>query len=340
MKHYAIAGTGSIGCLLGGYLSHAGYDTTMISAFRPESAAFLRENGLTIGDLADGRELFHTDMKASYIGDLDGAQFDVILLALKSNDLAATVPQLLPHLAPDGFFVTFENGINEDLLIPIAGRERVVIGSTFAGGKLASPGKMYSHEGFLVVGELDGTITERVKELGAVLECCRPTVVSDHARAYQWEKMGRVCLSVPSACISGLFLGDVFTEPRLQKLFACLALEIFAVAEQDGCPMDSLENKTRADWQAVRDGRLTGLEGRDEGAWPPGIVDAYTSDMKKGLPLEVGFTNGAVSRLGRTYGVPTPANDKIVAIISDIEAGRRKPGFDNVAEILYDCGVN
>lgn len=337
MKRIAIAGTGSIGCLLGGYLAHAGHDVTMISAFRPESAAHLRAHGLIIGDLSTHEDLFHTDVKAAFIDDLADERFDIVMLAVKSNDLEATAPKLAPFLSETGYFVTFENGINEDLLIPLVGAERVVIGSTFAGGHLSEPGHMFSHDGFFVVGELDGTLTDRVRELGELIECCRPTVVSDHARAYQWEKMGRVCLSVPSACISGLFLGDVFMEPRLQKQFALLALEIFAVAEKDGCVMESLENKTRSEWQDVAAGRLTGLEGRDASGWAPGIVDAYTSDMRKGLPLEIGFTNGSVSRLGRKYGVPTPANDRIVALIRDIEAGRRTPGFELVDEVVRAC---
>lgn len=337
MNKIAIAGTGSIGCLLGGYLAHAGHDVTMISAFRPESAAFLREHGLTIGDLPTHEDLFHTDIQAAFIDDLADERFDIIMLAVKFNDLDTTVPKLLPHLTQDGYFVTFENGINDDLLLPMVGAGRLVGGSTFAGGHLSEPGHMFSHEGFFVVGELDGTLTERVRALGALLECCRPTVVSDHVRAYQWEKMGRVCLSVPSACISGLFLGDVFMEPRLQKQFALLALEIFAVAEKDGCPMDSLENKSRDEWRDVAAGRLTGLEGRDASGWAPGIVDAYTADIRKGLPLEIGFTNGSVSRLGRKHGVPTPANDRIVELIRDIEAGRRAPGFELVEEVIRAC---
>lgn len=341
MKKYAVVGTGSIGSLLGAYLSHGGYDVTMISAFRRERAAFLRENGLSIGDLAaaDDQVLFHTDIKAAALSELGGEIFDVMLLALKSNDLEAVLPKLTKHLAPDGFVVTFQNGINEEAIIPIVGKERVVIGSTFAGGHLDTPGLMRSHEGFFVVGEMDGRITDRVRELGEVLECCRPAIVSEKARAYQWEKMGRVCLSVPSACISGLFLGDVFMELRLQKLFAWLALEIMAVAEADGFPMETLENKSHREWEEVAAGTLTGLENRDPGHWAPGIVDAYTSDIRKGLPLEIVNTNGAVSRLGRRYGVPTPANDEIVRCIQGIEAGTETPGFHLVDRVLSVCGA-
>lgn len=335
MKKYAVVGTGSIGSLLGGYLSHGGYDVTMVPTFSREKADTLQRAGLWMGSLDPNDDTkFHTDIKAKFIDDLDQERFDVVLLAVKSNDLVQATEKIAPHLAEDGFVVTFQNGINEEFLIPIVGQDRVVAGSSFAGGHLEDDGHMYSHEGFFVVGELDGSVTARVKELAEVLDCCKPTEVSDHIRAYQWEKMGRVCLSIPCACISGLYLGDVFMEPRLQKLFAHLALEVMAVAGADGCPMDTLEGKSRQEWRDVADGKLTGLENRDDGAWPPGIVDAYTADVQRGRPLEIVNTNGAVSRLGRRYGLLTPANDLIVQCVLDIRNGKAVRGFHLVNNIL------
>lgn len=334
MKKFAVVGTGSIGSLLGGCLSYSGYDTTMIPAFVPSQAQLLTEKGMIISSMEPGDNTqFHTPIKAVFIDDLSQERFDVILLALKSNDLETVVPKLVPYLAKDGYVVTFQNGINEEFLIPILGEKNIIAGSTFAGGHLIEPGHMATHSGQLYIGELDGTITQRLKELQKVLSCCKDTIATDHIRSYQWEKMGRVCLSVPSACISGLFLGDVFMELRLQKLFARLALEIFHVAAADGYPMDSLENKSRQEWQDIADGRLTGLEGRDE-HWPPNIVDAYTADIQKGRPLEIVNTNGAVSRLGKRYGIPTPANDRIVLCVQGIAEGRLKPGFHLVDYVM------
>ena len=335
MKKYAVVGTGAIGSLLGGYLSHAGYDVTMVPTFSREKVNTLQRSGLWMGSLDPNDDTkFHTDIKAKFIDDLGEERFDVVLLAVKSNDLVPATKKIALHLAQNGFVVTFQNGINEEFLIPIVGPHGVVAGSSFAGGHLEDDGHMYSHEGFFVIGELDGSVTPRVTELAEVLNCCKHTKVSNHIRAYQWEKMGRVCLSVPCACVSGLYLGDVFMEPRLQKLFAHLALEVMAVAEADGCLMDTLEGKSRQEWRDVAVGKLTGLENRDDGAWPPGIVDAYTADIQRGRPLEIVNTNGAVSRLGRRYEVNTPANDLIVQCVLDIRDGKATRGFHLVNHIL------
>ena len=36
-------------------------------------------------------------------------------------------------------------------------------------------------------------------------------------------------------------------------MFALLALELFAVAEADGCPRTTVEEKTQEEWAAIRD---------------------------------------------------------------------------------------
>jgi 2-dehydropantoate 2-reductase len=336
MKKSAVVGTGSIGSLVGGYLIRGGEDVTMISAFQRDKAQLLREQGLRVTGNGDD---FHVAVNAAYLGDLpQEEQFDVIFLALKSNDLAEVVPKLLPHLKEDGCLVSLQNGINEDYLISQAGAKRVVAGTTFAGGHLVTPCHMESHEGFFRVGEVDGTVNARTEEIAAMLRKVRPSEATPEIRGYQWDKLARVCLSVPSAAISGLYLGDVFMERRLQKLFALLALELFAVAEADGSPRETVENKTRDEWIKVRDGQLTGLEGRDD-HWPPNIVDAYTMDIRAGRPLEIGFTNGAVVRLGQRYGVPTPINAFMVDTILKIEAGTETRGFHQVKKALALAGL-
>ena len=337
MKKCAVAGTGSIGSLVGGYLSRAGVDLTMIAAFRREKAEQLNRTGLR---MTGNGEDFRTPVKAAFLDDLSPEeQFDIVFLAVKSNDLENVVPRLLPHLKEDGCFVTLENGINEEYLASQAGAERVVAGTTFAGGRMVAPDHMESHEGHFYVGELTGEITPRVKEIAELLSCCRPAEATEHIRSYQWDKLARVCLSVPCACISGLHLGSVFMEPRLQKLFALLALELFAVAEADGSPRETVEEKTKQEWTDVLEGRLTGLEGRTDD-WPPGIVDAYTSDIQKGRPLEIGFTNGAVVRLGQRYGIPTPINEIVMNTVFSIEAGRETRGFHNVERALSLAGYS
>ena len=54
-------------------------------------------------------------------------------------------------------------------------------------------------------------------------------------------------------------------------------------------------------------------------------------DLERGKKTEIQMINGYVSAMGRKYGVPTPFNDLVVKIITDIEEGRRRAEFGNLA---------
>ena len=102
-------------------------------------------------------------------------KIDVLLISVKSNDTAAVLKLLMPHMAEDFVVMSLQNGINEDVIIPIAGRERTVAGVSYTGGVLLRPGYAAGHDGYFVIGELDGTKTARIKELAEVLGAVKPT---------------------------------------------------------------------------------------------------------------------------------------------------------------------
>lgn len=328
----AVAGTGAIGALMGSYLTKAGYDVTMLSVARPEQAALLNELGLTMEGCGD---TFHTPIQAAYAPDLpEGTRFDLIFLTMKSNQLIQAMPVLSAHLAPGGVFVPMENGINDDLLAQFVPQEQIVTCVTFAGGAQLAPGRYMNHDGEFFVGSRSGALSPQVEAVARIAGSVRRTTAVDNIRSLQWDKLGRVCLSVPTATVSGLFLGDVFTHPDTQRFFACLALELFDVALADGCPRETIEERTRAEWLEIKTGAKTGLERAGEfQAWPPGIVDAYTSDIRKGLPLEIDYTNGRVVALGKRRGVPTPANEALLAAVHDIARGTRTASLTLLREL-------
>ena len=55
--------------------------------------------------------------------------------------------------------------------------------------------------------------------------------------------------------------------------------------------------------------------------------------LEKGRPTEIDIMNGYISSKGREYGVPTPVNDSLTAIIKEIEAGRRPLTKKNLRDV-------
>jgi len=48
---------------------------------------------------------------------------------------------------------------------------------------------------------------------------------------------------------------------------------------------------------------------------PPGMTSSMHNDLERGNRLEVGWLSGAVVRLGRDAGIPTPANRAVYAAL-------------------------
>ena len=62
-----------------------------------------------------------------------------------------------------------------------------------------------------------------------------------------------------------------------------------------------------------------------------GINTAGIATIIASLGVGVGMAvNGAVANFGAKFGVPTPLNSKVTALIHDIEDGKLKPSFDNL----------
>ena len=340
----AVVGTGVIGTIAGGFLTLAGHDVTIVPAFRRHAAEILRRDGITIQ--YEG-ETFRTPVKAVFIDDIPaGERFDLVLITGKSNDTEVMTRKMLPHMGPDSVISSLQNGINEDVIIPLAGRERVVPCVCFTGGFSAGPGQVENHPGFLVVGELDGAETPRVRELAKVLSDIKPTEISPDIMRRRWEKLAEISMGVPLACASGYhqFCGN--DDKRMQRLFARIACESFGVARACGYELERISMLTEPEARLLASKDVPELGDRlahhpmakDE---PPegatglaALVDAYTADIRKGAPLEIGYANGYIVKKGKELGVPVPAQEAVVNMVFEIQRGERKADKNNLDELI------
>ena len=339
-KKIAVAGTGVIGTLAGGYLTLGGYDVTVIPMFRRKAAELLRDRGIRI---TFNGTVYSTPVKAVHIDDLaEDDIFDLVLLTGKSNDTETAVRKTLPHLAADGIVTSMQNSINEDVIIPLVGSSRVVPCVCFTGGCALEPGVVENHDGFLIVGELDGSDTPRVRELAEVMSAIKPTTVSDNIMQKRWEKLAEICMGVPLACVSGYhqFCGN--DDKRMQRLFARTACETFKVARACGYELPQIGFMSEPEMQQLAVGNVPELSDRmahhpmaqeepPEGATGlAALVDAYTADIKKGLPLEIDYANGYVIKKGRELNIPTPTHQAVVDMVHQVERGELAPQKSNL----------
>ena len=117
---YAIYGAGSLGTVLGAYLTKNGVDIELVNRNRAHVAA-LQKSGAHI----TGAVEMTVPVKALLPEEMAG-EYGVIFLLTKQLENDKTAAFLKPFLGRDGVLVTLQNGIPEPGLAEILGQDRVI----------------------------------------------------------------------------------------------------------------------------------------------------------------------------------------------------------------------
>jgi len=167
MPKITIVGCGAIGGLAGFYMVRAGEPVWFVDQ-NADHVRAIRERGISVngfyGTMAVGPQPACTPSEISE--PLDG----LVFLACKSQATDAAIRSIAPHLAPSACVVSLQNGMNEDSIAAVVGRERTIGALPDYGGAYLDPGVLEAvHEGTVYVGELDGAVTPRVREAARLL---------------------------------------------------------------------------------------------------------------------------------------------------------------------------
>ncbi len=126
-------------------------------------------------------------MRAALPADVTG-HYRRIVLAVKAHHTQEATRQLMPHLAEDGYVLSAQNGLNELVIAGLVGERRTMGCFVNFGADYLGPGRIIrGNRAAVVVGELDGAMTDRVREMHALLRELEPdAVLTDDIFAYLW----------------------------------------------------------------------------------------------------------------------------------------------------------
>jgi 2-dehydropantoate 2-reductase len=167
-------GAGAIGGCAGAWLKRAGHDVTFVDVV-PEHVAAIRTQGLRITGPV---EEFSVVTPAFVPEELSGT-WQHIFLAVKAQHTAVATRALTLHLAQDGYVLSLQNGLNENIIQRIVGRDRTIGAFVNYGADWMAPGEvMFGNRGAVVLGELDGAMTPRLAALHAVMRDFEPDAIT------------------------------------------------------------------------------------------------------------------------------------------------------------------
>jgi 2-dehydropantoate 2-reductase len=262
-----------------------------------------------------------------------------IVLAVKAHHTADAVRALQPHLAADGSVLSAQNGLNELEIAQVIGRERTVGCFVNFGADWLGPGRiLFGNRAAVAVGELDGSLTPRVQDYLRLLQIFDPNaVVTPNIWGYLWGKLGYGAILFATA-LTNESMSDNLGSKRHFPVFRGLGREVMAVARARGVEplgfngFDPAAFMPEADEAAARRSVAAMEEfNRHTAKTHSGIWRDLAVRKRK---TEVDAQIAIIAPLGREAGVDTPLLQKLVALIHDIEDGRRAQSWETLDALL------
>lgn len=327
----AVLGAGSLGTIAGAYMAAGGQDVELIDVYQAHVDA-LNQSGAKITGTTD----FQAKVKAITPDDMSGT-YDLVLLLTKQLYNDSVLQNLLPFLGDDSVVLSLQNGIPEEKVASIVGRERVIAGSVEFGATFMEPGissltTEYSHfkSYAFQIGELNGERTERIQRIKTILDLVGGTHISDNLVGTKWSKLLiNNAFSGLSAALNTEFGGVLDHEVSVVSA-AHIADETIKVGHANGvtfAPMNgfdlaSLEIQSEEDLPA----RVQTLRGFMKSSRR--LKASMLQDLEKKRKTEIDDINGVVPRLAKGKGILTPYNDLVVQLVKKAEATQSVPDFD------------
>jgi 2-dehydropantoate 2-reductase len=301
----AVMAAGAVGGYFGGRMAAVGHDVAFIARGAHRDA--IRRDGLKIESALGDLHLKNVNVTddPKQVGPVE-----VVLFAVKLWDTETAGEQTRPLVGPESRVITLQNGVDSvERLAPIRGEEAVIAGATYVVTTIAKLGVIH-HTGTTArihCGRLDkrpdAILAGYVEQMKAanIDITLRENMLVDI-----WKKFMLLSGTSGMTASTRKSLGLIREDADMRALLFKLMHETTAVGRAAGIDLPE-------DFAMELD--------RSIAAFPPTMKASMANDLEAGRPLELDWLAGKVVALGRKYGVPTPAQEAVYAILKPYRTG-------------------
>ena len=299
-----VLGAGAVGCYFGGMLARAHHDVTFIA--RPERAAALNASGLELDCKA-----FHETVKVRASSDLSVlSDADLVLLSVKSLDTERTMADVKSTLPSRAVILSLQNGIaNTDIASKIVANPVYAAVVYVAAGMVGHRTMKHHGRGELLIGDMKESALgdeQNLKEICKLFETADvPCTISPQIKREMWLKFLVNCSFNAISGIGQIPYGEMVKSPGIVKLIEEITQEFLAIAALEHV------NITLAEALAANESIATTMVTQ---------ISSTAQDLSKGKMTEIDFLNGYIVELGKRYGVATPYNESVNALVKMLES--------------------
>jgi 2-dehydropantoate 2-reductase len=316
-----VIGAGGVGGYFGGILARSGHHVTLLA--RGEHLRTILSRGLELRTPTAEDTIGTVAVEIVPVRATDDADAlpvaDLVIVAVKSYSLLDIAPAVQRLALLGGAVLPLLNGVDAADRLAGSGvrRDALLGGTTVISVARAAPGVIVRRSPFqrITLGQLRGgrsrdeqhgttesptSMPRIVRIANAFRQAGVETKISAHIEVELWHKLIFLAAMAAACGMARQDVGTVRKAPLGPLLIERAVTEIVAVARANGIPVDP----------GIAAQSIAAID-----ALPAAMRPSFLLDLERGGPTELDILSGAVSRLGRELGVPTPIHDTAVATL-------------------------
>ena len=295
----AIIGSGAMGSVYGGILAEAGNEVHLIDIFE-EHINKINEHGLCI--VENGQERYIKNISATMDAKQVGA-VDLAIVFVKSTITDIGVKQNKDVIGENTIVLTLQNGLgNIEKINKLVNLNQIIAGTSANGASMIEPGKInHAGNGGTIIGEIDGSITTRIRELKTLLDLEKlgPCTISENVMGLIWDKLLVNAGVNPLTALTGLKNGQLLDFEESTQILEELVNEGIEVAKALGIKLsytnsDNCKGVCRA---------------------TSNNTSSMLADVQNQRRTEIMNINGMLVKEGRKLNIKTPVNELMTNLV-------------------------
>ena len=300
----AIFGVGAMGSVYAALFAEAGHEVYGVDVWAEHVDAINRD-GLRLEGASGDRTV--SGIRATQDGASVG-HCDLYVLATKASGVGPAAQTIAPIMGPESMVITIQNGLGAgERIAQFMPTDRVLLGVADGfGASMKGPGHAHHNAMNLIrLGEMDGGISDRLQQITGVWRQAGFKVKAfDDIDQLIWGKY--ICNSTFSGpcTVFNCTLGELMANPDWWEIGKGCALEVYALGRHKGIDFnfdDPIEY-------------VTAFGNKMPDARPSMLLDHLAR-----RPSEIDAINGMAVELGREYGIATPYNEVLSAVVRQRE---------------------
>jgi 2-dehydropantoate 2-reductase len=328
----AFWGAGAIGGVVGAHLVNKGHPVTFIDVDEAHVRA-IKENGVELTGAISPLKVRAKVMMPNEVEET----FDLIFLGVKGHHTLAAATALAPHLSRDGMVISLQNGLNAPDIEAAIGPGRTLLCLVNFASDVVAPGTIhYAGRGSVTVGEPDGTMTDRLRQVVSLMQAFDPSIeATPNVLGYLWGKLGYGAVLIATALTENT-ITEILDSATHAPVLCAIGREMMMAARAAGVDPVGVDGFDAAAFasndHAAMTASLKAMADHYRGSAKPRTGVWRDLAIRK-RSTEVSALFRPVFASAESNGIAMPATRALVQSIGEIETGQRAFSIHNLTTL-------